>query len=90
MSKRVGKLFEIIKRELKTEVGKINVFFGILLLIVFGYLEVKSWVLQSVLKFLSEKEIPNTTGKFVVSMIIFFFASLCVVAFIESKSQPHD
>lgn len=88
MFKYAEKLFKIIKGEFKTEVGKINIYFGILLCVVFGVLEVKSSILQSILKSLSHEKVSNTTGKFLISIIVFFLLSLCIVAFIESKSRP--
>jgi len=81
MNLDITKLFELIKKEFTTDLGRFNIYSCLLLCFIFGGIHFINFIKQSINIFFHTDIVTGNSYKFFYSILIYFIISLTLLAF---------
>jgi len=81
MKLNITKLFELIKNEFTTDLGRFNIYSCLLLCFIFAGIHFINFIKQLIIIFFHVDIVTGNGDKFFYSILIYFIISLTLVAF---------
>lgn len=81
MKLNIEKLYELIKKEFKTDLGRFNIYSCLLLCFIFVGIHFINFIKQLIITFFHADIVTGNSDKFFYSILIYFIISLTLLAF---------